>query len=381
MKVSLFCTNRYLGREAMVYPGWPVPPALYHPEAGLRSFNHSLELVRLAEDLGFDWISCSEHHYTPMRQTPNAAVFAAALSQVVRHARIAVLGPLVSMNNPVRVAEELAMLDQLSGGRLVVLFLRGTPNEFLTYGTNPDETRDRTQEACTLIQRALTEPQPFGWEGRFFRFRTVAVWPGPIQRPHPPMYYSGNSFESAAFAAKRHLGLAISFYPPHLVAQLAEYYRHECAKSGWEPGPDQLLYRGFIGVGEDEAEAGALQSRYFGEASVMQFFRGRAAAVAPPRAPAPPTSDADGKSEGGKSSAGIVLGSLHFCGDSKAVVKQIVQLHEQAGVGIIDLAFSGPGLTENEALKSLRLFGTEVLPRIRRLGAQRSNNISARVAT
>jgi alkanesulfonate monooxygenase SsuD/methylene tetrahydromethanopterin reductase-like flavin-dependent oxidoreductase (luciferase family) len=378
MKASLFCTNRYLSSEAMVYPGWPVPPALYRPDVGLRSFNHSLEQVRLADDLGFDWISCSEHHYTPMRQTPNATVFAAALTQVVRRARIAVLGPLVSMNNPVRVAEELAMLDQLSGGRLVVLFLRGTPNEFLTYGTNPDETRARTQEACVLIQRALTEPQPFGWEGRFYRFRTVSVWPGPIQRPHPPMYYSGNSFESAAFAAKRHLGLGISFYPAHLVAEITDYYRQECAKYGWQPASDQLLYRGFIGVGEDETEAAALQSRYFGESSVMQFFRGRAAAISPPALPMPRPSDGDGENSGAsKSAPGLVLGSLHFCGCPDTVVKQIAQLHEQAGIGVIDLAFSGPGLVEQEALKSLRLFGTEVLPRIRRFDAVAEKNVAA----
>jgi alkanesulfonate monooxygenase SsuD/methylene tetrahydromethanopterin reductase-like flavin-dependent oxidoreductase (luciferase family) len=379
MKASLFCTNRYLSREAMVYPGWPVPPALYRPDVGLRSFSHSLAQVRLADDLGFDWISCSEHHYTPMRQTPNAAVFAAALTQVVRRARIAVLGPLVSMNNPVRVAEELAMLDQLSGGRLVVLFLRGTPNEFLTYGTNPDETRGRTQEACVLIQRALTEPQPFGWEGRFYRFRTVAVWPGPIQRPHPPMYYSGNSVESAAFAAQRHLGLGISFYPVHRVAQITKYYRQECTKYGWEPAPDQLLYRGFIGVGEDETEAATLQSRYFGESSVMQFFRGRAAAVAPP---VQPTSGADGKgSATNKSTTGLVLGSLHFCGSPDTVVRQIAYLHEQAGIGVIDLAFSGPGLTEQEALKSLRLFGKEVLPRIRHLGTAAEKHAAASAAS
>jgi len=378
MKASLFCTNRYLSREAMVYPGWPVPPALFRPDIGLRSFSHSLEQVRLADDLGFDWVSCSEHHYTPMRQTPNATVFAAALTQVVRQARIAVLGPLVSMNNPVRVAEELAMLDQLSGGRLVVLFLRGTPNEFLTYGTNPDETRARTQEACVLIQRALTEPQPFGWEGRFYRFRTVAVWPGPIQRPHPPMYYSGNSFESAAFAAKRHLGLGISFYPAHLVAQIAQHYRQECAKYGWQPTPDQLLYRGFIGVGEDETEAAALQSRYFGESSVMQFFRGRAAAISPPALPVPRPSGADGQNSGAsKGGPGFVLGSLHFYGSPDTVVKQIAQLHEQAGVGVIDLAFSGPGLTEQEALKSLRLFGKEVLPRIHHLGTAAEKHAAA----
>jgi alkanesulfonate monooxygenase SsuD/methylene tetrahydromethanopterin reductase-like flavin-dependent oxidoreductase (luciferase family) len=384
MKASFFCTNRYVSRDAMVYPGWPVPPALYRPETGLRSLKDSLEQVRLADELGFDWISCSEHHYTPLLQTPNAIVFAAALSQVVHNARIAVLGPLVSMNNPVRVAEELAMLDQLSGGRLVVLFLRGTPNEFLAYGTNPDETRGRTQEACMLIQRALTEPQPFGWEGRFYRFRTVAVWPGPIQRPHPPMYYSGNSFESATFAAKRHLALGVSFYPPHLVAQITNYYRQECAKHGWVPSSDQLLYRGFIGVGEDHKEAALLQSRYFGESSVMQFFRGRGATVPPPAPPVPTSvgTDADGKNtEADKNAIGFALGSLQFCGSPDAVVKQITDFHEKTGVGVIDVSFSGPGLTEEETLKSIRLFGTQVLPRIRHIGVSAGKPEAAAAAS
>jgi len=162
------------------------------------------------------------------------------------------------------------------------------------------------------------------------------------------------------------------------VAQIAEYYRQECAKYGWQPAPDQLLYRGFIGVGEDETEAAALQSRYFGESSVMQFFRGRAAAVSPPALPVPQPSDADGKNSGAsKGTPGLVLGSLHFCGSPDAVVQQIAQLYERAGVGVIDLAFSGPGLTEQEALKSLRLFGTEVLPRIRHLGAVAEKHVAA----
>jgi alkanesulfonate monooxygenase SsuD/methylene tetrahydromethanopterin reductase-like flavin-dependent oxidoreductase (luciferase family) len=291
---------------------------------------------------------------------------------VIRQAKIAVLGPLVSMNNPVRIAEELAMLDQLSRGRLVVLFLRGTPNEFLAYGTNPEETRGRTQEASILITRALTEPEPFGWEGRFYRFRTVSVWPGPIQRPHPPMYYSGNSLESATFAAAHHLGLGVSFYPPHLVAQLMSYYKQECAKHGWEPTPDQLLYRAFIAVGEDDQEAAALQAKYFSGDALGQFFRGRAATVPPPTAPVPPSlgTAADGQNPGPvKDLLGLALGTLHFCGSPDAVVQQITAFHETTGAGVIDIAFGGAGLTLQEILKSIRLFGTEVLPRIRHIGA------------
>lgn len=371
MRASFFCTNGYRSAEPFRHPGWPTPPGLYRPEVGLRSLETALEQVKLADDLGFDWVSCSEHHYTPLLQTPNAIVFAAALSQIVRRAKLAVLGPLVSMNNPVRIAEELAMLDQLSRGRLVVLFLRGTPNEFLAYGTNPEETRARTQEATLLIIRALTEPQPFGWEGRFYRFRTVAVWPGPIQRPHPPLYYSGNSFESASFAAAHRLGLGVSFYPPHLVAQIMHYYRQECAKHGWEPTSDQLLYRCFIAVGEDDAEAAAMRARYFGGDALAYFFRGRGAAVSPPRPPVPIEvgTDTDGKNtQADKGPVGFGLGELRFCGSPDTVVQQITAFHEATGTGVLDLAFGGAGLTLQESLKSMRLFATEVLPRIRHLG-------------
>lgn len=383
MKASFFCTNRYLSREALTHPGWPVPPALYDPQTGLRSLNETLEQVRLADELGFDWISCSEHHYTPMLQTPNAALFAAALSQVVRRAKIAVLGPLVSMNNPVRVAEELAMLDQLTGGRLVVLFLRGTPNEFLAYGVNPDETRARTQEASVLITRALTESQPFGWEGRFYRFRTVSVWPGPIQRPHPPMYYSGNSFESASFAAARRLGLGVSFYPAELAAQVTGHYKRECARHGWEPSSDQILYRAYIGVGEDDREAAALRARYFGGSTAAQLFRGRGAAVGPPTPPVPTSvgTDADGRNTSAdKGAIGFALGTLQFCGSPDTVVRQLTEFHEKTGAGIVDLSFGGAGLTAEETMKSMRLFGTEVLPRIRRIGASSANQKEAALA-
>lgn len=349
MQASFFCTNGYLSREAFSHSGWPTPPALYRSEIGLQSLQAALAQAMLADEVGFDWVSCSEHHYTPLLQTPNAAVFAGALSQVVRKAKIAVLGPLVSMNNPVRIAEELAMLDQLSGGRLVVLFLRGTPNEFLAYDTNPDETRSRTQEASTLIIRALTEPQPFGWEGRHYRFRTVSVWPGPVQRPHPPLYYSGNSLESATFAAAHRLGLGISFYPPHMAAQLIGHYKQECAKRGWEPSPDQLLYRCFAAVCEDDKEADALGAAFSGmRQAVESLMQGRSAAL-----PRPP-----------QSQVGMGLGELRFCGSPDTLVRQITDFHEATGVGVIDVGFAG------DPTKAIRLFGTEVLPRIRHIGAR-----------
>jgi len=387
MKASFFCTNSHLSPEPFQHRGWPTPPSLSKPDIGFRSAEFALEQARIAAEAGFDWIACSEHHYTPLLQTANPNIFAAALTQVVKRARIAVLGPLVSMTNPVRTAEELAMLDQLSGGRLVALFLRGTPNEFLAYGVNPEETRARTQEASALIVRALTEPEPFGWEGRYFRFRTIAVWPRVIQQPHPPLFYSGNSTESATFAAENHFGLGVSFYPPHLVAQLTGHYRTECAQRGWRPVPDQLIYRTFVGVAETDKEADEMKSRFFGLGAIIaSTSQGRASAVGMPKMEVGPIAkeigtDTDRKnSSADKGQAGFGFGGLQFCGSPDTVVKQIAEFHELTGVGVLDVSFGGAGLTPEEAQRSFHLFSGEVLPRIRSIGAETSVRAEASAA-
>ena len=366
MKVSYLCANTYLGTEALKHPGWPTPQELYHPAEAARSYAVNFDIARLADDLGFDWVSTSEHHYSPRLLAPNAFVLSAALSQVVRRAKIAVLGPLVAMNNPVRIAEELALLDQLSGGRVIVLFLRGTPNEFLSYGVNPDETRARTQEATTLIVRSLTEGRPFGWIGRYYRFRTVSVWPGSVQQPHPPFYYSGNSKESAAFAAAEHLGMGISFYPVPFAAQLCEHYRQECARHGWHPTPEQLVYRCRIAVGEDAKEAELLRKGLIATADAGGgLYAGRGGNVEPPPAARP----------------GMGLDEVRFCGDPDTVVQQIEEFYAATGMGVIDLIFTGftSSLTFAQTEKSMRLFASEVLPRIRRLGETAPQSAAAPV--
>jgi alkanesulfonate monooxygenase SsuD/methylene tetrahydromethanopterin reductase-like flavin-dependent oxidoreductase (luciferase family) len=378
MKTSFFCQTPYESSEVLTDPrGWPSPPSMYDTELGTQTFEHMLVQAKTAEDLGFDWISASEHHYLPLCPTPVGAMVLARLSATIKRAKLAYMGPLVSINNPIRVAEEIAMLDQLSGGRAVVLFLRGTPNEFLAYGVMPEETRARTQEAIALIVRALTEPEPFSWEGRHFRFRTVSVWPGVTQRPLPPIISSGNSLESATFAARNRQAMGMSFYPSELVARLTSYFRDECAKEGWTPTSDDLVYRCFVGIGETQEEVRELEQRYFGKGekpTAVAIGRGRSALVAGElKLPQPPTeigTDADAKNvTADKGVEGFGLGRLQFCGTPDEVVEQITAFHEATGVGVIDCGFNGGGLSHEQVIRSLNLFGSEVLPRIRHLGA------------
>src|SRR5438477_8755252 len=200
VKAALFSRVPYAGPADR--GRWPVPAIDYSAEVAQRSMQCSVEQFELADQLGFDWVTVAEHHYAPFSLTPNPMVMAGALSQRVRRARIALLGATIPILNPVRVAEEFAMLDTLTGGRIVAGMLRGTSNEYVTYNVNPAESRDRFEEALRLIIQAWTEPQPFGWQGRYYEYRTISIWPRPAQVPHPPIYISGSSLEGGDLAAK-----------------------------------------------------------------------------------------------------------------------------------------------------------------------------------
>jgi alkanesulfonate monooxygenase SsuD/methylene tetrahydromethanopterin reductase-like flavin-dependent oxidoreductase (luciferase family) len=369
MKISVMIANSYIDRAA-VQGRYPIPGARYDKDVGAKSLEAALGNARLADELGFDWVSVSEHHFGPGIMTPNPHVFAGALTQVVKRATIALLGPIVSINNPVRLAEEIALLDQMSGGRIVAFLLRGTPNEFNTYYVLPAETRERAQEAIKLIEHALEEPQPFGWAGRYFHYPTVSVWPRPAQTPHPPIFSSGNSPESCVFAAQNHHGLAMSFIPPRLVQQAVGLYKAECERAGWQPRAEQIIYRSHAAVVATDAEVANLPPRPkldvetdpnaapkgLGPLSWLEQERSSAEEAA--------KGIEDKSSSGGQ---GFGLGSLQFGGTPDMLVEQIRAFHEQTGAGVLDLIFQAR--TPEAMRESIRLFGEEVLPRVKDIGA------------
>jgi alkanesulfonate monooxygenase SsuD/methylene tetrahydromethanopterin reductase-like flavin-dependent oxidoreductase (luciferase family) len=359
MKVSYFETGRYalppdLPRE------WPVPSGSYDPATGAEAYRGMVDRVKFVEQLGFDWVSVSEHHYSPRILTPSPVVSAAYLAARVDKIKIALLGPIVPTSNPIRVAEELAMLDTLAPGRIVVGMLRGTTNEYLSYDLNPKEARERTDEGMELILKAWTEPQPFGWQGRHFQYRTVSIWPRPQHQPHPTTYALGTSAEAGDFAARHRIGLGVSYGTFELMANATRHYRDQCARYGWEPGPDDIIYRANMILGEtDDAAEDALRRRDKQAAfpvgpglrnALLQADNARN--VAGERRPA---------------NVGGVL-PISFCGGPDRVVDQIRQCREQIGAGVLDLSLQDPGIGEVGAMMSaLELFGKKVLPRIREI--------------
>ena len=334
MKASFMATATYYGPAPSI-EDWPAPPHACDRQIASRSINLSLRNAHQAEELGFDWVSVSEHHYSPYLLTPNPIVLGGALSQVLRHATIALLGPLVPLCNPVRLAEEIALLDSISGGRVVALLLRGTKHEQDVYDQIADNAKEMTREGIDLVLKAWTTPDPFSWEGKHYQFKTVSVWPRPIQEPHPPVFASGNSDDSTLFAARRGLGLAMSFLTPGKVKRTVDLYREEAAKTGWTPTPEHVIYRGLVDIKSVRCEETPHE-----RADKAEALHG----VPPP----------------------MLLNDPFFQGRPQDILRQIGSLRE-AGVGVIDLNISKAAFSVDydEQAANLNVFAREVLPEIR----------------
>ncbi|MFM2076679.1 MAG: hypothetical protein RJA49_569, partial [Actinomycetota bacterium] len=209
MKVEFFQTTSYLGTN---HGGsWPASPSNCDPEWVRATYERGLDQCAAALDAGFDALNFAEHHYSPKQLTPNPMIYAAIAGRRFPDTSIGVFGTDLPINNPVRIAEEYAMLDNLLGGRLRVALLRGTPNEYLSYFDNPWESREKSEEATLLIKACWTEPEPFGWEGRYYRFRNIAVWPRVTQDPHPRILISANSADGAVFAGTHGFDIGFSY--------------------------------------------------------------------------------------------------------------------------------------------------------------------------
>ena len=365
MKASYLGAMGYSQRQQ--FPAtWPIPPAYGDPKTSVESYQEGIEECEFAEEMGFDWISFSEHHYSGRIATGAPAVMAAAVAERCKKAKIAMLGHLLPLNNPVRVAEELGLLDNLTNGRLIMGFLRGTPNEDQVYGVNPSEGRGRMLEGMDLIIKALTEPQPFSWEGRYYQFRTVSVWPRPVQQPHPPVIVATRSDDTIRYAAEHRHALGVSFVPVDQMAYITEKYRTWCDEAGWQPQPDQIVYRGSIYLAETDQQA-------------EEWFENVKRAGLKPAIPLRPVVaqaiqaarageqfDLRNVIAGGAQGdvAGIARG-LSFIGGPDTIAKQMKSFHDQCGVGVVDLFFQQPALAHGEVMKEIELFGKEVLPRIK----------------
>jgi alkanesulfonate monooxygenase SsuD/methylene tetrahydromethanopterin reductase-like flavin-dependent oxidoreductase (luciferase family) len=371
MKFSVFNGMPYGHVRAPGNP-WPVPNRHFDPEQAKRAVANCLAEIEMEDALGYDWIACAEHHYSPFNLAPNVTVLASAMTQHVKRAKIAILGALIPLTgNPVRIAEEYAMIDNLSGGRLVAGLMRGAPYEYMVYNVNPAESRSRFEEAWDLIYRAWTDTMPFGWEGQHFHYRHVSIWPRPMQQPTPPIYVSGSSKDSGEFAARKKVGLGLAFTNLPLAAEAAKYYRAKCAEYGWNPTPEQIVYQLPVYVGESDEDAFATLKPMFEQSALTGgivaanrlvatagfFGRGDAKLVERFR---------DLEADEPRSVAEAIERGTILCGGAKSVVAQVKRLNAEIGCGVLNLIFDRGGPPEKKR-RSIERFAKEVMPEMRAL--------------
>jgi len=366
MKAALFSPCTYLGPAAPA--AWPTPTTVYAPEIAERTFRAAIDQCRLAEEVGFDWVTVAEHHFTPFCITPNPMVLAGALTQAVKRVRIALLGADIPILNPVRVAEEFAMLDTMSGGRLIAGMLRGTPNEYVTYNVNPAESRGRFEEALQLIRMAWTEPEPFGWQGRYWQYKSISIWPRPVQHPHPPIYMSGSSPESGEFAARNRIGLGFAVTSLALAAKAARHYRTQAAVAGWTPAPQEVIYRiPFYVASSDEQALEDLRAAAAAGPRSISLALPKQAEAAIAEAGYYGRDEAQRTRVAALFASGIRERIEHgqlLLGAPRSVLAQIRRIGTEVGAGVLDLV---PALSGAQAMGCIERFGSEVLPAMHEL--------------
>lgn len=224
-----------------------------------KDINDSLDVLEAADRAGFDLLGLNEHHSSAFTMNPSPNLLLAALARRTSKAALLALGNSIALYNPPqRVAEELGMVDVLSGGRVIAGFPVGTPMDTcFAYGTNPSELRARWLDAFELITQAWRRPESFAFNGRFHQQRYVNVVPRPVQKPHPPIWIpAGGSVETWRFCAEHDLFYS---YLTHTGFQSGEKtvrgFWEEMKAHGREPNPFQVGVTQFVGLAETEEEA------------------------------------------------------------------------------------------------------------------------------
>lgn len=366
MKFSIFHPFPSFGVPKMT---WPNPPKHSRvDQMSVRSVEASLDLVRKADEWGIDQISVAEHHYSAKQLSPNSVMAALMVAKNVKQAAVGLLGVTLPLVNPIRAAEEIGFLDAVTHGNLLVGFFRGTPNEFLTYGTNPWESREVFQEQLALLRACWREPEPFAWLGRHFEFRTVSVWPQPTQHDMPVLI-TANSEPTAQWAGRDGYIGGFSFFPTPVVAPLSATFVQAARGAGRDVTPDDMLYRCFAFVDDtDESAEARFAETKFGD--MMQLNRDLgvsdttvAARVAMAMAGVPghvpiPTDP---------SKAPKFPTRPLFIGSPDTVARQIREFVAATGIGRLEVVLFDERLGIDGSEKNLRLYCHEVLPQVRDL--------------
>ncbi len=375
-----------------------VPNKFFDAPTGARLLNEYIDEKILCDELGFDGLMLNEHHGTPFCMGAVMDVEAAVLARATKRVKIVLLGnPIPTVGNPLRLAEELAMIDMISGGRLVPGWVRGAGSEQLANNANPAYNREYFDEAHDLILAAWTKPGPFRWEGKHFHYRFVNPWVLPLQKPHPPIWIPGLiSPETVKWCAEHrypYVALATLLGP---TLEMFNMYAKRAADLGYQAGPENFGYLQPVFCADTEAKAEEMGKNFLFGGGFAHFARPEwmfppgynskvatqrlAAQAANPNLPGQitgimdhdPTDDADLqklKKQLYDTYPQWLKQSQMIVGTPKTIVPKLRHVLEVLRPGIFSFWLDGPSPLKDRR-RCVELLGKEVVPALKEIGKE-----------
>ncbi len=352
---------------------------LFDPARANQVYHEYIDQLEYADALGFDGIGVNEHHQNAYGIMPSPNLIAAGLARRTSKAAICVIGNSIALYNPpIRVAEEFAMLDCISGGRLVAGFPVGTSMDTnYGYGQIPALTRDKYAENHELIMRAWSEQEPFAFDGKYNQLRYVNCWPKPIQKPHPPIYIpGGGSIETWDFCLDHDYNYSYLSYSGYMAGKLLmDGYWERVAKRGKDDSPYRAAFAQVICVAESDRQAEELYAEH------VDYFYNRCLHVYPGFAEAPgyrtvKTIKAGALSQLRKSNLrnysqlswkDLVEKGYVIAGGPDTVRERMEDMIKSLRVGHIFGLFQVGNMPDEKVRYSSRLFAEKVMPQLQNM--------------
>ena len=345
----------------------------FDPVAGSRLYRERIAEFAYAEEVGFDAVMVNEHHYGAFCMNARCNIMTAALVMATQRVKVLQLGnPLPLWANPVLLAEEIAMLDMISGGRLVSGIVRGGGQEQLAMNVTPAYNREMFDEAHDLLIRIWTEPGPWSWDGEHYQIRVVNPWALPLQQPHPRIYVPGVvSKETVVWAAEHgYPYVALGTTIPQ-TQQIWSLYDATARDMGYEPGSE---HRGYL----LRCHVAADHDRALRNAREYSWMRGEFTGVGNPiwAAPAGYSSWESRKARLRHTATThdpvedqIARGTI-VAGTPDEVVPALERVLEELRPGTLVLWGADGHVGHDDTVECIRLMGEQVLPALRAKGAE-----------
>ena len=347
----------------------------FDPDKAHVLYNEYHDQYALADEVGFDGIMTNEHHSAYWCGKPAVNLDAAVICKVTKRTKIAILGNVIAINDPIRMAEEIAMLDCYSGGRIISGFVRGGAVESLQGGIDPTENRERFEEAHDLIVKCWTEPGPFRYEGKYYHHRVVNPWVLPMQKPRPDIWFPGTgSPESVVWAAQHghpymNLGAVME-----TTEWLKQIYIDTALEAGFQPGPEHFGYLLKVFVADTEERAQEIGRNYVWTEQHRQ--RGPVEHVDPPgyqsrRAlevkRSRPTGAFAGNAGAPQSYERQQEAKVVIVGTPDTVIEKLNYVVDHLNPGYLLIYGNEGPMPHADCMRSIELLGKEVIPALKEI--------------